>query len=171
MVNQCYNCRIALVPGNYGRCKECGRHRQTLFRAVEGEKFYAFLAEDKCITGCEECGYGKGEKDKACALDYDHLNPQDKNIDMAQLARSCTTLETSIERFQLERPKCRVLCSNCHRLHTREQLQENKEQTLLEATEYFANFHHIELKPYIKSRLYELVNIQQELPSQMELNI
>ena len=76
-----------------------------------------------------------------------------------------------MKKYELERTKCRVLCANCHSLHSKEQRQEDKEKNLTEAIQYFANFQHRELRPKIKSRLYELINIKQEPPSQMELKL
>ena len=76
-----------------------------------------------------------------------------------------------VKKFKPERPKCRVLCANCHSLHSKEQQQENKEQNLTEAIQYFANFQHRELSPKIKFYLYELINIKQEPPSQIELRL
>jgi hypothetical protein len=152
-------------------CTKCNKHCNTLMRAIESEKFYAFLAEDKCLTGCEECGYGKGEKHKACALHYDHLNKQEKNFIISQICGGNITFKTMVKKYKVERPKCRVLCANCHSLHSKEQLQEDKEQTLTEAIQYFANFQHRELRPRIKSRLYELINIPEQRPQQLEFKV
>lgn len=171
MSKLCSNCHKELDHTHTHRdCNKCRRHSKTLRRAIEREKFHAFLAEDKCLTGCEECGYGKGEKHKACALHYDHLNPQEKIIMISRIGGS-NTYKTSMKKFMAERPKCRVLCANCHSLHSKEQQQEDKEQNLTEAIQYFANFQHRELRPRIKFYLYELINIKQEPPSQRELQL
>ena len=171
MSKSCNHCHKNLDRTyTHGECKKCIRLGKILRSAIEKEKFYDFLAEDKCLTGCEECGYGKGEKHKACALHYDHLNPQEKIIEISNICGS-NTCETSMKKYVVERPKCRVLCANCHSLHTKEQQQENKEQNLTEAIQYFANFQHRELRPRIKFYLYELINIKQEPPSQMELQL
>jgi hypothetical protein len=152
-------------------CTECNKHTNKLRRAIESEKFYAFLAEDKCLTGCEECGYGKGEKDKACALQYDHLNKPEKNFNISNIGAGSNTFKTMVKKYEVERPKCRVLCANCHSLHSKEQRQEDKEKNLTEAIQYFANFQHRELRPPIKSRLYQLVNIPEQHPQQLELKV
>jgi len=152
-------------------CNTCKKHYTRLGSAVQSKKFYAFVAEDKCLTGCEECGYGKGEKHKACALHYDHLNPQEKNFDISQIIGGNSTFKTMVKKFKTERPKCRVLCANCHSLHSKEQRQEDKEQNLTESIQYFANFQHRELRPRIKSWLYELVNISEQRPQQLEFKV
>jgi len=152
-------------------CTACNKYCNILRRTIESEKFYAFLAEDKCSTGCEECGYGKGEKHKACALHYDHLNPQEKNFTISQICGGNITFKTAVKKYKMERPKCRVLCANCHSLHSKEQLQEDKEQAVTEAIQYFANFQHRELRPRIKFHLYQLVNIPEQRPQQLELKV
>jgi len=168
----CSNCHKEVDHTHTSRdCTECNKHSNTLRRAIESEKFYAFLAEDKCLTGCEECGYGKGEKDKACALQYDHLNRQEKNIDISQICGGSNTFKTMVKKYKVERPKCRVLCANCHSLHSKEQRQEDKEQNLTESIQYYANFQHRELRPRIKFYLYELVNIREQHPQQLELKV
>ena len=168
----CCNCHKELDHTHAGRdCSECDKHYKRLKRATDTEKFHAFLAEDKCLTGCEECGYGKGEKHEACALDYDHLNQHEKNIEISRIANDPCLFETLLKRYKVERPKCRVLCANCHRLHSKEQRKEDKDQTLTEAIQYFANFQHRELRPPIKSRLYQLVNIPEQHPQQLELKV
>ena len=72
----------------------------------------------KLAAGCELCGY----REEACALDFDHLNPDDKYrtrhgrlVDVADMVKG--------ERYGLatilaEIAKCRVLCAICHRVHT-----------------------------------------------------
>jgi len=168
----CSNCREEVYRiGRNSSCKKCQKYSNTLMRAIESEKFYVFLAEDKCLTGCEECGYGKGEKDKACALHYDHLNKQEKNFEISIIGSSSNTFKNMVKKYELERTKCRVLCANCHSLHSKEQQQEDKEQNLTEAIQHYANIQHRELTPKIKFYLYQLINIGQEPPSQMELRL
>ena len=168
----CSNCSKELDhPRTGSDCSKCHKHTSALRRAIESEKFYAFLAEDKCLTGCEECGYGKGEKDKACALQYDHLNRLEKIFGVSRAGSGSNTFKHMVKKYELERTKCRVLCANCHSLHSKEQRQEDKEKNLTEAIQYFANFQHRELRPQIKFHLYELINIKQEPPSQMELKL
>jgi 5-methylcytosine-specific restriction endonuclease McrA len=67
-----------------------------------------FLADYKMAKGCACCGY----KDHPAALDFDHLKPDEKHIELAVMNGY------SRERVLAEIAKCIVLCSNCHRLKT-----------------------------------------------------
>ncbi len=57
------------------------------------------------------CGY----KEHACALDLDHRDPVNKRYNPARLTR------VSWDSFWSELDKCDVLCSNCHRVKTKNQ--------------------------------------------------
>lgn len=56
---------------------------------------------------CECCGYDKN----IAALEFHHINPEEKEfqIDMRRFSNS------SLETLQLELAKCKLLCANCHR--------------------------------------------------------
>ncbi len=56
---------------------------------------------------CEVCGYDKN----IAALEFHHINPDEKEfqLDMRHLSN------TSLERLQNEVNKCQLLCANCHR--------------------------------------------------------
>jgi len=69
-----------------------------------------WLASIKINKGCEVCGYNKS----AVALQFDHINPEDKVAGVAQLVSEGKTMKTILA----ELPKCRILCSNCHAEHT-----------------------------------------------------
>jgi len=67
-----------------------------------------YINEIKLRLGCENCGY----KEHAVALDFDHIDPTTKTSNVARFRHS------SMERLKNEVAKCRVLCSNCHRVKT-----------------------------------------------------
>ena len=74
----------------------------------------ALLALLKCLKGCETCGF-RGHPQ---ALTFDHIDPSTKSFSVANYgACSWKALLDEIE-------KCRVLCANCHNIHTSTQ-QEN----------------------------------------------
>lgn len=56
---------------------------------------------------CSKCGY----KDNIAALDFHHINPEEKGfqVDMRRLSN------TSMDKLQEELNKCVVLCARCHR--------------------------------------------------------
>lgn len=65
------------------------------------------------INPCKECG-----EDNPRVLDFHHIKPEDKYraISVMQAGR------WGVEAIQKEIDKCVVLCSNCHRLETAEQM-------------------------------------------------
>lgn len=61
--------------------------------------------------GCCECG----ERDPR-VLEFDHIKPADKKHDICTLLGSGYSWASETLRGEIR--KCRVLCANCHRLHT-----------------------------------------------------
>ena len=63
----------------------------------------------KLEAGCCECGYNTN----AYALDFDHINPAEKEFNISKrLQQYCW------EKLKKEIDKCRVMCANCHRIHS-----------------------------------------------------
>ena len=62
--------------------------------------------------GCEICGYNE----HPAALQFDHLEPSNKEFTISR------AISDSIawQRIEAEIEKCRVLCANCHAIHTHE---------------------------------------------------
>lgn len=56
---------------------------------------------------CEHCGYDKN----IAALEFHHINPNEKEFQLDMRHFSNSNLET----LQLELAKCKLLCANCHR--------------------------------------------------------
>jgi hypothetical protein len=67
------------------------------------------------IGKCEMCGWF--DEKHLYAMDFDHLNPEDKKQTIARMV-STGCSETTL---MAEIAKCRLLCANCHRLHTLQQ--------------------------------------------------
>jgi hypothetical protein len=117
---------VLLQNGSY-KCKECRKEavldirRRNKIRLVEykGGK-------------CEICGYDK------CidALEFHHLDPNEKEFGIAGDTRS-------LEKLKKEADKCVLICANCHReLHAkeREDVRAKKEQEEIERSiVYFEN--------------------------------
>lgn len=77
-------------------------------KELKREYVYNYLSNNHC----EMCGMSDPR-----ALEFDHIDKADKRKDI------CTMIKDnySIETLQKEMDKCRVLCANCHRIHTCEQ--------------------------------------------------
>jgi hypothetical protein len=63
---------------------------------------------EKVKRGCACCGYNKD----ACALDFDHLDPDKKNAGVGRM------MTHSFSKILEEIEKCQILCANCHRIKT-----------------------------------------------------
>lgn len=73
-------------------------------------KWYKGLKHNK---NCMACMQGPFDE---CQLDYDHIPSRGvKFMDISRMVR----LGYSREKIQLEIEKCQLICSNCHRLRTR----------------------------------------------------
>jgi len=77
-------------------------------KELKRDYVYNYLSNNHC----EMCGMSDPR-----ALEFDHINQADKRKDISTLLRD----NVSIETLQKEIDKCRVLCANCHRIHTCEQ--------------------------------------------------
>ena len=62
----------------------------------------------KIAKGCTLCGYNAHHT----ALDFDHINPLDKELNIAR------NYSIGLKKLIAEIRKCRILCANCHRIET-----------------------------------------------------
>jgi hypothetical protein len=67
-----------------------------------------FLASYKMEQGCAVCGYNE----HPAALTFDHIDPDHKAFDIASYG--CRNWPDLLK----EVAKCRVLCANCHNIHS-----------------------------------------------------
>ena len=72
---------------------------------------------------CEICGYDKN----IAALDFHHLNPEEKSFELDARHLSNTSNDKLLE----ESKKCILVCSNCHREIHNEHLDKDNIQILL----------------------------------------
>jgi hypothetical protein len=72
------------------------------------KKYRDYLNKYKMERGCEQCGYNE----HFAALELDHIDPSTKLFDLSR------GRDHPWDKFVAELEKCRVLCSNCHRIHT-----------------------------------------------------
>ena len=80
-------------------------------------KKYEFAYKYKLEKGCAICGYNE----HPAALQFDHINPEDKHEKLKaggkwSSKRSLTSLGWKDMIAEME--KCRILCANCHAIHS-----------------------------------------------------
>lgn len=76
------------------------------------KKLHPFIDWIKIQIGCCECGFNKD----AVALDFHHVNGY-KTIDIGRAVSNTW----NISKIQKEMTKCKILCSNCHRIEHKQQ--------------------------------------------------
>lgn len=106
-----------LSPAAYARYQEASRKAIQVCNERKAKERRSILDEIKLAQGCQECGYKK----HPAALDFDHINPSEKEF---TIGTSYTSV--SIKRLLDEVAKCQVLCANCHRIKSFHQVQERK---------------------------------------------
>jgi hypothetical protein len=78
----------------------------------------AMMQKIKTDKGCETCGYNADP----AALQFDHLDPDTKLISATgRRVSPAGMLGYSQAMILSEIAKCRVLCANCHAIHTYKQ--------------------------------------------------
>ena len=68
----------------------------------------------KIAKGCEICGYNE----HPAALQFDHIDPTQKEFNVGEAVSN----SYGWSRIEAEIAKCRVLCANCHAIHTYDNL-------------------------------------------------
>lgn len=92
---------------------------------------------------CEICGYDKN----IAALEFHHLNPEDKSFQLDARHLSNTT----IEKLLTESKKCILVCANCHReLHNKHLEKDNVSILLNEMTSKHIELTHKKAKTVCK---------------------
>jgi len=87
-------------------------------RQIDNRKMLDKIKTDK---GCCECGYNANP----AALQFDHLDPDTKHITATGKRRNPGSMTSYSQAMILaEIAKCRIICANCHIIHTVEQFKE-----------------------------------------------
>jgi hypothetical protein len=94
-------------PSSRKRLKETARGGKAQVRIDTRIKSMLYLAE----KGCCKCGERDPRK-----LEYDHKDPSDKHRGISRLIVDGYSWASAVLRAEIR--KCRVLCANCHRVHT-----------------------------------------------------
>ena len=98
--------------------KESTKRKKAIIRKKTSVRNKAFMKRVKLFLGCELCGYRK----YACALQFDHIDPKNK-------LRMISTMQGySMKSLKNEMRKCRVLCANCHAVHSEVQRKNAKDK-------------------------------------------
>ena len=106
----CRSCKRAIDIEHYGRNPRRNYERNKASALRNRKWLYAFLETKQCEwEGCDV-----NDPDM---LVFDHLNPNDKRIEVSQMVQHSFGLKT----IQAEVAKCRVLCANHHQKHTIQQ--------------------------------------------------
>ena len=113
--NRCKKCHASASRENYAQNKEYKKKKTAEYnKNVVIPRNMTFVQKYKRIFGkCVKCG----ETDHR-VLDFNHLDQSKKTAGVTQLAWNLA----SIKRIKNEIKKCEILCANCHRKHTWEQL-------------------------------------------------
>lgn len=91
-------------PDKFKAAKQRGKEEAAKLRRIRRR----WLDIYKMRKGCATCGYAK----HPAALQFDHLDPTTKVRDVSNMIRN--KLKDLIKEVR----KCRVLCANCHMIHT-----------------------------------------------------
>lgn len=108
-----------LSPDAFARFKESSREAINKWYKEQVSKRRLLIDKIKLDSGCSLCGYNA----HAVALDFDHLNPKEKEFTIG--TKYCHKPWIEILK---EIQKCRVLCANCHRVETLLAQKQQKQQ-------------------------------------------
>lgn len=115
----------------HAQCKECYKNHRKSYYAEHYSKYgdnYRARANIRRIQNRKDLQQNMLDflKDKACVIcgqsdirtfEFDHRNPETKSFGIAQAIRLGKKWEEILD----EIAKCRILCANCHKIHTANQ--------------------------------------------------
>ena len=84
-------------------CKQC----HSGYMKAQYQEKKETIQDIKAELKCQKCGYDKCAE----ALDFHHINPEEKEDRIARMISN----NYSLDKIKEEMKKCIVLCSNCHR--------------------------------------------------------
>lgn len=107
------NKRKGIKETYFSICKGCNSYN----RRIERDNAHKFVDNIKLeIGGCSLCERKVTQETTSC-FDFDHLDPFYKEYTISNMCQDPMKNEEIAEEIQ----KCRLLCCNCHRLHTANQ--------------------------------------------------
>lgn len=106
LANKCKDCNREYLKNHYKSNKEYYSEKRERNRAEYKKKFYEFLK----TKSCQVCG-----NSDIRVLEFDHVRDKKFNI-------SAKMANMPLENLMSEISKCEILCANCHRIKTSNQL-------------------------------------------------
>ena len=100
---QCRECTRKSHNKAYAENKHGIREKRSLQNAKTSKYNRVFIQKYKKLCGCKLCGFKV-----PVALDFHHLDPNEKDMNVSDL------VHFSIKKLKEEIRKCIVLCANCH---------------------------------------------------------
>jgi len=107
----CWNCAAISMHDYYQKKRESTKtpHTTTIQKRRQRDELYAYVNKIKEKHGCQLCGMIN-----VYCLEFDHLDPNQKEAGISEMIAH----GKSIAELDKEIAKCRVLCKNCHIMHT-----------------------------------------------------
>lgn len=99
----CSNCHREIHDGLHQDILQVDKTSHNLATLLRRKRMIEYL--NYLGNKCSECGYNKCGR----ALDFHHLNPEEKEVSIGGL-----TFLPKLEQMKNELDKCIILCSNCH---------------------------------------------------------
>ena len=104
--------QIKFLTGEGGRKrKKTMRKNKAKQKKQNSDRNRKFVNRYKKLLGCTLCGWNKS----TWGLHFDHLNPHDKTKDISKM------MSNGRGELKKEMRKCRLICANCHSIHTEQQ--------------------------------------------------
>ncbi len=92
------------ISGHRSECIQCSKEFKQKRTKTNTQKLYQYL-QGKCCIDC-------GEIDPL-TLTFDHINPEDKKTNLAQMWSRFSWVS-----IEIEIAKCEIRCANCHNKKT-----------------------------------------------------
>lgn len=102
----CKACQSKCSKKHYLSNKDGYRQRARKNNKLYRERNRQFISQYKSEKGCYFC-----KENTPICLDFHHLNPDEKEINISIMSRGANSIETIMNEVN----KCLVICSNCHR--------------------------------------------------------
>ena len=93
------------------KAKKNQRKQKAKQKKKNSDRNKKFVSRYKKLVGCILCGWNKC----TWGLHFDHINPHDKSRDISKM------MSAGRGELKKEIRKCRLICANCHSIHTQQQ--------------------------------------------------